>query len=333
MATKFPIAIRTYNFSDGALEQLTDFIKASILQDLAELAARGITTATTDNLQDLRDAFADTPTDEEARGQVTDAVEIKDAAREAALDEARRLRTAAINKFGTGTGKYNRFGFEGMDELSDNNLPRALRRMHRVGTALQALLASEGIDAAFLTTFSAATQTFDDEIENVRMAEESRDEQTEDRINKGNTLYAEDVRLCAIGKDVFDGVSESKYNNYVIENFVGTDTSLANQYDLATFNIPASGSVIIAIGGGGSTSPDLDVYFRAVNGSVIVCTTDIPASPCTTGYELLQGITFAGAISGMNIDLTKQNLQVTNPGLTDVTVRAGVKIEQPGGGG
>ncbi|MES2620461.1 MAG: hypothetical protein V4615_06380 [Bacteroidota bacterium] len=149
-------------------------------------------------------------------------MEEKDAAREAALVPARALRTAAQNVFGEDTGKYKRFGFKDMNELPDNELPRALRRMKRVGDALQAELAGEGIDAAFFTAFALDITAYDDSIENVRIAEEERDLLAEERGEKGNILYKEVVRVCNIGKDVYAGVSESKYNDYVIERFIGT---------------------------------------------------------------------------------------------------------------
>lgn len=226
MAVFLPVAIRDFKFSDATLEQLADLTALNVTRDIAEFTPRGVTAATVTALEALRDAFSDTPTDIEARGLVTDASEAKETARSAALIEARRLRTAAQNVFGENTGKYNRFGFEGMDTLNDNEVPRALRRMHRVGTALQAQLAAEGIDAAFLTAFAASIETLDDALDAVDVAEEERDTLTEDRILAGNALYKEIVRLCNIGKDIYAPLSEALYNDYVIERFVGAGESL-----------------------------------------------------------------------------------------------------------
>ena len=316
--------VRDYDFSDGTLEQLADYLKQNLTRDLAKLAARGITAATITYLESLRDTFSEQPSDTEALGVITTAVEVKNAARDAALVDARRLRTAAQNVFDVNSGKYHRFGFSDMDKLSDNDLPRALRTMYRVGSKLQGELAGEGIDTTFLEDFKAHIKTIDDELENVRQAEEERDVATEGRIASGNSLYKEVARLCNIGKDVFVTISQALYNDYVIMNFTGTGETGLDDYHIRALDVPAGGSLLIPLGAGG-LAPDLQLYLRAVNGSVIICATNLPANPCTTGYELLQGVTFKDAAEKLNLDKDKTNLQITNPGLTAVTVRAGIK--------
>lgn len=98
-------------------------------------------------------------------------------------------------------------------------------------------------------------------------------------------------------------------------------------YDVSNFTVPAGGSLLIPIGGGSEPIPfDTEVYFRAVNGSVVICTTDLPASPCTSGFQLIQGVTFKDKIGNTGLDLNLRNIQVTNPTGIDVIVRAGVKI-------
>lgn len=95
-------------------------------------------------------------------------------------------------------------------------------------------------------------------------------------------------------------------------------------YNVETLTIPAGGSIILPVSNG-PIEPLTDIYLRAVNQKVFVCTTDLPASPCVVGYELIAGQTFKGAIQGMGLDLMKQNLQLTNPGPDDAKVRAGKK--------
>jgi hypothetical protein len=319
--------VRHYNFSDGTLEQFADFVKANITRDLTPLASRGITAATATNLQGLRDDFAELPTYTEALGIITTAVEEKNEARETALIDARRLRTAAQNVFGEVSGKYNRFGFTGMDKIEDNDLPRAMRRMQRTGVNLQSAIAAEGIDASFLSRFTDNIKAFDDKLEDVRIAEEARDIAAEDRIKAGNILFKEIVRLCNIGKDVFAPTSEAKYNDYVMVHFTGTDEGDIDDYEIETTIVPAGSSLLLPIGTGG-IPPNLNLYLRAVNGSVIICTTNLPASPCASGYELLQDVTFKDAATALGLDLSKTNFQITNPGLTPVTVRAGSKITE-----
>ncbi len=101
----------------------------------------------------------------------------------------------------------------------------------------------------------------------------------------------------------------------------------SNGYDVQNYIIPANGSIIINLNTSGPLPGSLEIYMRAISGGIRVCTTDLPANPCATGYELIQGVTFKGPLSNLNIDLNKTNLQFTNPGLVDVVVRAGVRSD------
>ncbi len=95
-------------------------------------------------------------------------------------------------------------------------------------------------------------------------------------------------------------------------------------YIVQTFTVPGGGSIILPLTSG-APDPTLQVYLRAINGDAIVCTTNLPANPCTNGFELLKGETFKGTIGSMNLDALLQNVQVTNPGLSPVIIRAGIK--------
>lgn len=222
MAAVAPVALRQYRFSDGLLEQLADHVIQIITRDLAQLAPRGINAGTITQLQNLRNNFVALPTGTEAQALISEAVEAKNAAREAALVMMRRLRTAAQNVYGQGQGSYNRLKLEGIDRLSDDLLPRALATTQRVAAALQPALAAEGIDSTFLSDYALAITNYSNAITGVDIAGEERDRMTEERLTAGNILYRQTVRLCNTGKDVFAGVSEALYNDYVIERFTGT---------------------------------------------------------------------------------------------------------------
>ena len=100
-------------------------------------------------------------------------------------------------------------------------------------------------------------------------------------------------------------------------------------YNTQTTTVPPGGSVNFPVGPG-PINPDLQLYIRVVTtgGGVVICTTGIPASPCVNGFQLTSGITFKDTISAMGIDLNLPNLQITNPGLSPVVVRAGAKANK-----
>ncbi len=130
---------------------------------------------------------------------------------------------------------------------------------------------------------------------------------------------------------VVEYTNPNLYSRYLTARMI--DNSGGNSgtegYDVQTLNIPAGGSVLFPIGAG-SINPLLQIYLRAISGNVFVCTTDLPASPCVAAgsYQLLQGVTFKKSIGELGIDLNKNTLQLTNPGLSDAVIRAGVKEEE-----
>lgn len=118
----------------------------------------------------------------------------------------------------------------------------------------------------------------------------------------------------------------SKYETAnAIDNLGGN--SGTEGYDINNYTVPAGGSVIIPVGVN-PIAPDTQLYFRVVTlgGGVIICTTGVPVSPCVNGYTLPSGETFKDAASALDINLALPTLQITNPGLTDVIVRAGIKL-------
>lgn len=100
-------------------------------------------------------------------------------------------------------------------------------------------------------------------------------------------------------------------------------------YEVTSLTVPAGGSVNFPVGPG-PISALLEIYLRVVTqgGGVYVCTTPVAASPCTSGYQLTSGITYKGPLVNLGLDLNLPVLQITNPGFTDVIVRAGVKEEE-----
>lgn len=116
----------------------------------------------------------------------------------------------------------------------------------------------------------------------------------------------------------------SKYETAnAIDNLGGG--SGTDGYDVQTFTIPAGGSVLAPFGPG-PIPPNEGIYIRSVQGAVLVCTTNLPASPCLSGYDAQQGVTYKGPIGNLGLDLNLSHVQLTNPGLSDAIVRAGMEV-------
>ena len=89
------------------------------------------------------------------------------------------------------------------------------------------------------------------------------------------------------------------------------------------FTIPSGGSVTVPIDGAPPIPGDMQIYFYCGNGNAVVCTTNMPASPCSVGYSLMQGVAFLGTMSGLGLDLVKTHIQFTNNGPAEIVIRVG----------
>lgn len=206
---------RTYNMADGDLLQRSDAAFNSITRDAANFAVRGVDQVRIDKFRVAREAFSDFPTDEELAGALTATVDGKDADRKALEIAIRAIRNMAEVKY-KGSGFYKTFGFDDLSHQTDNDLFRMGRRVVRVANTLLADLATEGLSVIMLHTLNGLNQRFDDAIDKVAAATETRDIQTQQRIGYGNELFAQLMELASIGKSLYEDTDEARYNDYVI---------------------------------------------------------------------------------------------------------------------
>lgn len=215
---KKKVLVRDYKFSDGVLKQKADDVAGSVQRDLTSFSTRGVTAPTVTGLQTLITTFDGTQTDEELEGALSVATEAKNLLADSLKSAIAVVRTMAENKFGIETALYRSFAFDGMSDLSDEQLYRLGKRVIRVATAQLAQLASEGLTAAVITNLTTITTNFDTAIDVQQDAVKNRDIKTQDRVEKGNAVYKEITRLCNTGKSLFVTTDEAKYNDYVIYN-------------------------------------------------------------------------------------------------------------------
>lgn len=212
---------RLYKFSDGTLERLANKTKNNIEKNQAQLAARGINAATITHLQVLINNFKNFSTDIESRSPNIDAVQAKKTTRQTLTGFINTLRSACNNVFGQNSPTYQRFEFDTIARLKENNYLKAAKKVVRLGQQQQTQLASEGINPLFFSQMQQAIVNYKEAISTADTAKEKRYFEAETRIEKGNILYKEIVRLCSIGKEVFAPISKATYNAYNIEMFIG----------------------------------------------------------------------------------------------------------------
>jgi hypothetical protein len=209
-------AVRAYNFADASLMQLADEVVSNGTRDSAELTPQGVTAARLGDLAALNDTFRDMEDDEEWAGLVSEKTEDKDAALAVCEAGTRNIRRMVSNVFGEQSAKYRRFGFTGINDLKDMDRIKAYFRVWRRASDLTTDLAPEGLTATVLADFRTACETADDAYDALVDTINDRDIATEERIELGNEIYAEVVKICNTGKTYWFDKEEAKYNDYVI---------------------------------------------------------------------------------------------------------------------
>jgi hypothetical protein len=56
----------------------------------------------------------------------------------------------------------------------------------------------------------------DTQIDDAEEKQETRDLETQNRVQKGNALWAKMVELASIGKSIYVDTNPAKYNDYVL---------------------------------------------------------------------------------------------------------------------
>lgn len=115
------------------------------------------------------------------------------------------------------------------------------------------------------------------------------------------------------------------YDKYLTANAIDNmpGGSSTDGFDVQTFTLPAGGTLPV-FGGPGPIDGTKLIYFRSVQGNLIICTSiPTPVTPCFAGYNVIQGHTYKDPISGLGLDLTKPIMQITNPGADVAIVRLG----------
>jgi hypothetical protein len=210
-----PILTRRYNFADADLKQEADKLKITVNRDLADFASRNINAGTLDAYQLMIDDFDNCSTDVELAGLVQDATLKKDSLVDQVQKAIRPIRNMAEITY-DGKGKYVSFGFEDLSRLSDNDLVRMARRVARVGAKLLPELEPQGLTKDILINLTDLAVQLDNAIDAKEAAVENRDLETQERIKKGNTLWAEMIKLASVGKSLYEDSNEAKFNDYVI---------------------------------------------------------------------------------------------------------------------
>lgn len=189
-------------------------------------------------------------------------------------------------------------------------------------------LTTGGMPALFAPDFATLKTEFEVLYSDFTNAEQQAPEQTDAKIAANNLVYKNLLSMFEDGQKIFRNSAAAKQRfvfSHVLELIGGGAASDSAGYDVEDYFIPPGGSVIV----GDTPAADEKVYARVVLGDssgVVICTTDGTTGPCLTGYNLALAITFKGVFGDLGLDMSKPQVQVTNPGTTEVLFRGGKKF-------
>ena len=220
-------SMRGYRFYDADLMMYSSNLAQTMTRDAVEFSAYAVDAAAITAFSTLGNQFENFPPDTFYLADVGIAAEEKNAAREQLLLETRKIANRALVKWGEDSSHYKKFGVIGITEMTDKSLLGTARLVIKSAEELLLDLATEGLTQIVIDDYTDVAQLFEDKLNALNKAIETRDIKSKERIALGNQVYALVSKYCLLGKTIWNKVDESKYNDYIIYNTPSTVTLAA----------------------------------------------------------------------------------------------------------
>lgn len=207
---------RKYNFPDADLYQMCmDAIRLA-KRDLEHFKAYEYDAHRLKGFHDRCKKFVDVPDDDELLGDQMVVTDKKYESAEKVRHAIRSIMTRVRMKFSNRTGRYRKFGTQKLGDMTDAQLLFCGRRVIRVARTLWPFLEETGLNESNLKRLSDACQAFETAMNIQQDKIADRDIAVESRIDIGNLLYDEMIKVCDIGKDIWAETDRTKYDAYCI---------------------------------------------------------------------------------------------------------------------
>jgi hypothetical protein len=185
-------------------------------RDSTEFAGRGVTQVDIDAFETQGNDFEAFSPDSFYQMFVTQEVEVKNAARADCALQARKMAAIVEQVYGNKSGVYKGLRYGNVANAKDDSFITLMRNIAKVCETFLANMSSSGMSQTLIDNLRAEAQIMEDKFHAISIKEAERDDATEERITLANDLYNNLSKYCQIGKSIWEDVSESKYNDYVI---------------------------------------------------------------------------------------------------------------------
>jgi len=305
--------LREFNFEESQLLIKCETTITAALRDKDQLLEVGFTNDKRLAFQAQLDALKLVSTDEFMLGQQIARTQDKETARQAVEKSLRTILTIAGSFYGVASGKFKQFGSANIGRLNDDQLLRYSRNAATTATALLAELQPEGVTPAMITALNTKITTFDTAINSQITAVRQRDIITEERTTKANELYHTLAKICTLGKNIWYGINEAKYNDYIIYNTPSGGPSKALNPD---FTGILAGTVTDS-----QTNAAIAAAALALNGTQITATSDEYGE--FSMDNIPQGTYTLTVTAATYQPFTRSNILINADEQTEVTVKMG----------
>jgi hypothetical protein len=304
---------REFNFEVSELLIKCETTLVVALRDKDQLLEVGFTNEKRLAFQAQLDALKLISTDDFMLGQQVARTQEKDTARLAVEKSLRTILVIAENLYGSSSGKYRQFGGANLGKLADDQLIRYGRNASATATSLLAELQPEGVTPAMITALNTKITTFDTALNNQITAIRQRDITTEERTTKANEVYRTLAKICTLGKNIWYGVNEAKYNDYVIYDTTSGDASKAIN--------PEFTGILAGTVADNQTNAPIAAAALALNGTQLTAISDEYGEFSIDNIP--QGTYTLNATATGYQPATKPNIIIKADEQTDVTVKMG----------
>ncbi len=233
---------REYQMSDSELCMFTSNLVQTMTRDLTEFTNRGVDAADISALEALGNAFEILPPDTYYKADVSIAVAAKNATRAGLEVKARDIIQCAIIKWGEGAPQYRKFGASSMTAMSDMKFLTMCRQVVTTAMGYISDLTSVGLTQSMIDDLNTEAQNYENNMNSINNAIETRDIKTSERVTDGNKIYSLVTKYCQIGKIIWDDVDETKYKDYVI--YKVAQSSLSKPQNVAAAYDPLDPGII-----------------------------------------------------------------------------------------
>lgn len=320
--------IRLYRMEDELMQTRATTMHGNLTDDLAAFQALfpWIDAAFLASfLADINTA-KNFPLDGASTGSIKVLTEDLDTSVAEGMKELDRLDVYARLAYPDSPAKQRIFGQDKWEKARNDQqkMCKALKLAHSFANQVpyKTALLAEGMTQANIDNLLTIADNIDLKDTLQEKAISGRPVTTEERIQVNNIVWKRQQQISVCSELVWRE-DAAKRDQYLL--YPPTPASLGDTagYTIEEIIIPANSSFQIELDT--PVFPNLELFLQAVNGLIIVCTTNLPPVDCTAGYQLQEGVIFKDKLIELGLDLTKTHIQFTNPGNEDVVLKVGRK--------